>query len=50
MIKRVLFRCSFPCKRESVAMFELKFVVQVEDAQFFFATVLGKHIHNFCGY
>ena len=30
-------------------MFELKIVVQVEDAQLFFATVLGKHIHN-CGY
>ena len=40
----------FPCKRESVAMFELKIVVQVENGPVISATVLDKHIHNFCGY
>ena len=31
-------------------MFELKIVVQVENGPVKSATVLGQHIHNFCGY
>ena len=50
MINRALLRCFFPSKRESVAMFELKIVVQVENGPVISATVLGKHNHNFCGY
>ena len=49
MIKRMLFRC-FSLVKESVAMFELKIIVQVENGPVIPATVLGKHIHNFCGY
>ena len=40
----------FSLVKESVDMFELKIVVQVENGPVISATVLGKHIHNFCGY